>query len=129
MLNAQGDIKDCSSAGGGIGLGMLLGMAIAATSNQLCESEWEEKGYLFFEDIGTTGLVLPEQDKAKPTVLYAEQPAALCVVRGDTLLSVDNKKVDNTKEARKALFKPKGEELNLLLQRKEEQKECLISLE
>jgi len=129
MLNAHGEEKDCSASGGGIGLGMVVGAALAATSNQLCESKWEDQGYLVHDNIGNSGIELAKENQSKPLVTSVSSPASNCILVGDTLLSVDNKDVNTAYDAREAIFKESGEELNILLARNTTQKNCLISLE
>lgn len=129
MLNAHGEEKDCSTSGGGLGLGMVVGAALAATNNQLCESKWEEQGYLVHDNIGNSGINLIKEDQSKPLVASVTTPASNCILAGDTLLSVDNEDVNTVYDAREAMFKESGEQLNILLARNSVQKNCLLSLE
>ncbi len=128
MVNAAGEVADCSASGGGFGLGMVVGAAAAAASNQLCESSYEDKGYILHDSVGHTGIDLPKEDEAPPVVLAANEPAAPCIKTGDRLIEVDGSPVTNAISAKRAIFKESGEPVSILAENQEDEVTCSFEL-
>ena len=119
MVNAHGQVHDCSTSGGGFGLGMVVGAAIAAAGNQLCESDAEELGYILHDEVGVSGISFDATLSQEAIVLASEPPAYPCVMEGDRLVQVGQKSVSNLAEAKEAVFKESGDSLSLSLVRAE----------
>jgi len=128
MVNYEGKKADCSTSGGGFGLGMVVGAAIAATNNQLCESKWEDKGFILAEDVGMAGIDFNEDASKPPLIVSVKSPASQCVKSGDLLLSVDGVAVSNILDAKMNIFRASGTELLLALSREEKLSKCPIIL-
>ncbi|WP_318508098.1 hypothetical protein [Photobacterium leiognathi] len=128
MVNAEGENFDCSTSGGGLGLGMLVGVAAAAISNEVCEATAEEKGFLLLEDVGYAGITLDKDHTLPPLVYSVQEPAAPCVKIGDVLKTINNQLVSNNKEAKKAIFLQEGEDVELTLLRKSSVLSCAFTM-
>jgi len=127
MVNVNGDQIDCSSSGGGFGLGAVVGVAAAAASNSVCESDAEEKGYVHADHIGESGMDIVESNNLV-SVRYSKEPASPCVQIGDILKEVDSQQVNSLKDAKTALFKEEGTQVTLALMREQIPVECNIEL-
>lgn len=88
MVNAEGKTANCSTKGGGIGLGMIIGAAVAATDNQLCESSMRDKGFLHVKAVGKSGITLPIAESDAPVIIASVPPAAPCLVTNDRIIKV-----------------------------------------
>ena len=128
MVNAHGEKVDCSTSGGGIGLGMVVGAAAAAISNEACESEAESKGYLLYEDVGYSGIIFDKSKSDVITVKAAQEPASPCIRSGDIIKSINDKEVLNIREAEQEIFKKYGTLLDFSIDRDAAKFDCVISL-
>jgi S1-C subfamily serine protease len=126
MQNAQGELADCSTSGGGIGLGMVVGAATAAISNSSCESKMREKGFLLTKDVGKHGVGFGSN--TEPVVSDVSEPASSCVSVGDKLTSVNGKPVASALDAKRGLFAKSGDKMSLAMQGTAGDKSCNFTL-
>lgn len=127
MVNAHGETHDCSTSGGGIGLGMVVGAALAAASNQSCESDAEEKGFILADDVGVSGLSFTSSEE-QVLITAAEPPAYPCVSVGDQVVGIDQKAISSLSDANTAVFKETGDQLRVSLIRSGMEQECEFEL-
>lgn len=128
MVNAEGKRVDCSTSGGGLGLGMIVGAAFAALDNEMCESTAEEKGFLLVDDVGFSGITFDENKTDSVIVSLVSQPAAPCVRIGDRIEEVNHNYIDSVSEAKAAIFQKEGEDIELGLLRDSEKHSCNFTL-
>lgn len=128
MVNALGEHHDCTSSGGGFGLGAVIGVAMAAASNASCESSAEEEGFLLVEDVGESGMIIAQSELEYPIVQTAIPPAYPCVQPGDRLTQIDSNTISNLDDAKKAMFKESGIPVLVALSRAEQSIECEFEL-
>lgn len=129
MVNAKGEAKNCSTSGGGIGLGMIVGAGVALASNQICESGLKSEGFLLVKDIGKSGIDLKSDEQNQAVVMDAVPPAAPCLKAGDLLAKINDSDTPDLKDAKKALFGKIGSVINVAYKRNEETGECKFALQ
>ena len=128
MLNAQGKLYNCSTSGGGLGLGAVIGATAALINNELCEAKAEKNGYLLLEDIGSSGIEINSESSDKVTVKAASEPAAPCVNEGNIIKNINDKKTHTAMDSTTALFGKHGKIIDLLLESNSTSKNCTIQL-
>lgn len=128
MVNANGETFDCSTSGGGFGLGMVVGAALAAASNQACESDAEDRGFILHDDVGKTGLTFNNLSGRQVLITASEPPAYPCVLIGDQVLEVDHKAIATLSDAKSAIFKESGDPIHLSISRSGIQQNCEFEL-
>lgn len=128
MIDSAGNTANCSTKGGGVGLGMVVGAAIAAADNQLCESSHRDKGYLLVTKVGVHGIVLPEEPKAAPVTSKVEPPASQCLFAGDRIARVNGTDTADVAAARQALFAPAGTPVSVEVARSNTVQVCQFEL-
>ena len=123
MVSADGSVKDCSASGGGWGIGMLLGMGIAATQKHLCVNQMEKNGYLVAAQAGWTGLRLKDVDGAiKVSAVDANSSAAAQgMMAADRIVSIDGNQPANASAAQKMLFGKPGTSVRLTIVRQDQE--------
>lgn len=114
MVHPDGRSANCTTKGGGLGIGMVIGAAAAAVDNQLCESKFEKEGFVLAKDVGKTGLVVVDEGGAA-VVKAVVDPAksAGCVDAGDKIVSVEGVPTASAQAVRSATFKKAGASVSL----------------
>lgn len=128
MVDANGTPKNCSTTGGGLGLGAVIGATMALASNQACESDLASKGFVLKKDLGKSGIDLDQQIEDKAVVADAKPPAAACIKPGDVLVQIDDIIQPDKTAAKKALFGKAGKPLKIAFVRGETSGSCQLSL-
>lgn len=128
MVDAQGNSRDCSTMGGGIGLGAIVGMGAAAISNHSCESTLKERGYVLEKNVGISGITLYQYNVHKVLVDSVSEPALDCVDVGDELVKINDLENPDLIAARKELFGEVGKVIDITYLRDENHGSCQIML-
>jgi len=103
MVNAKGDFKNCEATGGGLGLGAVVGVALAAASRGSCVSEQKEDGFLEADAAGTLNIQFLSQTDAK---LIVSKSSVTNILAGDRILALDGKEITTQEEFHSAAFGP-----------------------
>ena len=103
MVNAKGDFKNCEAMGGGLGLGAVVGVALAAASRSSCVSEQKSGGFLELNSAGTLDIQFLPQSDAKLTVSASNIKE---ILMGDRILAIDQKTITTLEEFKVSAFGP-----------------------
>jgi hypothetical protein len=111
LVNADGKKQVCSAAGGGLGVGAVIGVAGAAVNRSLCVSSYKKQGFLDVDDAGTLGIALADApDKAVriERVMSGSSAEKAGVLPQGKLLRVGQRTPQNAREAWGMLFGETG---------------------
>lgn len=103
MVNAKGDFKKCEATGGGLGLGAVVGVALAAASRSSCVSDQKSAGFLEADSAGTLDVKFLPQGDAKLTV---NESNTKDILLGDKILAIDQKPIATPEEFQFFAFGP-----------------------
>jgi len=114
MVNAKGDFKNCEATGGGLGLGAVVGVALAAASRSSCVTNQKSIGFLEVDSAGTLDINFSTQGDA---VLTVSESNVKDILEGDRILEVDHNTVTTPEEFQSAAFGPIDKPVEIKLTR------------
>ncbi len=128
MVAADGKTFDCTSTGGGIGLGFIVGAATAAASKGICVDSYEKLGFIKASEASTVGLKLEEKEGKVFIKELADggELDKIGVKEGDQLLSINQAVVSSIDGAKKSFFGKKGSTTKVVLLRGTEALELIV---
>ncbi|PPD22873.1 MAG: hypothetical protein CTY22_05180 [Methylomonas sp.] len=132
MVNADGQQDNCQVTGGGLGLGAVIGIGSAYIARSSCVSDMESLGYLAIDEAGFPGFSLSEQGTARAeiqSVVDGTDAKLNGLAPGDLVVSVNNVPVKDVNEAKKKLFGPIEEAVNIAILRQNNQRSVLLKRE
>lgn len=132
LVNVDGKRDFCEATGGGVGLGAVVGVAVAAASRASCVSDKQKLGYLALDEAGYVGVVLPEDPKATPLVVRlrdGSEAQKVGIQEGDEIVSINDHAPADTQEAKAWLFGKIADPVKVALKRFEQRLEFLIKRE
>lgn len=132
LVNVDGKRDFCEATGGGIGLGAVVGVAVAAASRSSCVSDKQKLGYLALDEAGFVGVVLPEDPKAAPLVVRVRdgsEAQKAGIQAGDEIVSINDRAPADTQETKAWLFGKIADPVKVALKRLEQHLEFLIKRE
>lgn len=104
MVNANGTFKDCAATGGGLGLGAVVGVAIAAAARSGCVNDQKEGGFLEAEHAGTLHVKFAASTDEAP--LTVSESRINGIQTGDQIVAINGKAVATSEEFQSAVFGP-----------------------
>lgn len=122
MVDEAGHTKVCEASGGGFGLGALVGVAAAAAMRASCVSDFEDEGYVDRDDAGDLLIDIASKPQGLTVIdVDAQSNASKAGVQVlDIILGINGKHPDTVGDARKMIFGDRDENLELELQREEQ---------
>lgn len=118
FINAEGQIMTCSATGQGV-----IGMAVASTAVNDCNSNMRAAGYVEIERAGAIGVVMSDSDEGDhPRIIRVVEnsPAWYAGVDpGDLVVEVEGQVVRDTHDARLLLFGLAGTDVTVHFRRGE----------